>query len=91
MDLENAKIRSIRMTDRDYEILKEKSLQRKLAIGKYIHLLCEEKQQNELSPDIICKLQTIRNLLNISYSHWNKEMKALFEESVADLCGMLKW
>ena len=91
MRCENAKIRSIRMTDTEFEMLKRESSQRKLAMGKFIRLLCEENQSYELSPEIICRLQTVRNLLNVPQSEWNKEMTAMFNDSVSELCGMLKW
>ena len=89
MSSEKPRNRTIKMTDSEYNRLRSLAIERNLTNGKLIGLLCEEYKSNELSPEIICKLQTVRNLLEVPQKDWNKEMKVLFNDTVEELCAML--
>lgn len=91
--MDKAKNKSIKMTDLEFEAVKQGAIDRKLTIGKFIVLACREygRRSDEISPEIICRLQTIRNLLNVSQDNWNAEMKAIFDTNVEALCVLLNW
>ena len=91
--MEKAKCRSIKMTDSEFEALKHEAANRKLSLGKFIYVACREhgSHSNEIDPEIICRLQTIKSMLNISKDNWNTEMTALFNNDVEELCALLKW
>ena len=89
MSSEKNKGRTIKMTDAEYSEFRRLAKERKLPSGKFIGLLCKEYQLNELSPEIICRLQTVRNLLEVPQEDWNKEMKVLFNNIVEELCATL--
>ncbi len=91
--MNKAKNKSIKMTDLEFERVKQGAMDRKLTIGKFIDLACTEyaERSDEISPEIICRLHTIKNLLNVSKDNWNAEMKAIFDTNVEELCVLLNW
>ena len=89
MGSEKSRNRTIKMTDAEYAELRHLAVERNLTSGKLIGLLCEEYRSNELSPEIMCRLHTISNLLKVSQDGWNNEMVVLFNDTVEELCAML--
>lgn len=91
--MDKARNRTIKMTDLEYETVRQGSIDRKLTLSKYIVTACREygSHSNEINPEIICRLQTVRNMLNVSTDVWNEEMKAVFNKDVEELCALLKW
>ena len=91
--MDKAKNKSIKMTDLEFERVRQGAIDRKLTIGKFIDLACREygEHSGEISPEITCRLQTIKNLLNVSRENWNAEMKAIFDKNVEELCVLLNW
>lgn len=89
--MNKVKNHSIKMTDEQYSLLKRSAADRKKTLGKYIEELCSGRKESITDPAILCRLQTIRNMLNIPHTDWNKEMKVLFDNDVEELCVLLKW
>lgn len=91
--MEKAKCRSIKMTDSEFEALKHEAANRKLPIGKFIYVACREygSRSDEINPEVICRLHTIGNMLNIPTSDWNTEMADIFNKNVEELCVLLRW
>lgn len=91
--MEKGTNKSIKMTDSDFKMIKQMAADRKLTLGKYIVNACKEygSHSNEINPEITCRLQTVRNMLNIPTGSWNEEMKAVFNKDVEELCALLKW
>ncbi len=91
--MDKSRNRTIKMTDLEYNTMRQGAIDRNLTSGQYIYLVCTEYGQHsgEISPEIICRLQTIRNLLNVSTDNWNAEMKAIFDMNVEELCVLLNW
>ena len=84
------KSRSFRMTDEEHETIIGYAKQRGLTVGKSIVELCENQTQS-ISPEVMCILSTIRNLLFVPRDSWNDEMIMLYEENFKKLCALLKW
>ena len=91
--MDKARNRTIKMTDSQYEIIRQGAKDRKLPLAKYITTACREfgNHTNEIDPEIICRLQTIKSMLNITKDNWNIEMTAIFDNDVEELCALLKW
>ena len=88
--MNDAKSRSIRMTDIEYETIKKGAKSRGLSIAKYIIELTNESP-SRLTPEIMSRLLTISKFLDIPMEYWNTEMKNLFKECVDSLCALSKW
>ncbi len=88
--MSDKKPRSIRMTDEEYEIISAKSRERHLSVGDYILEACTQTPQ-EISPDIICRLQTLDALKDVPLEQWNDQIKRLYDDCLEGLCVLLKW
>lgn len=88
--MNDAKSRSIRMTDIEYETIKKGAKSRGLSIAKYIIELTNESPSG-LTPEIMSRLLTLSKFLDIPMEYWNTEMKNLFKECVDSLCALSKW
>lgn len=87
-----SKSRSFRMTDEEHAIIVGAAKARGLNVGKFLVELCEGKSQTQgISPEVMCRLSTIYNLLTLPAECWNNEMIALYEENFKKLCVLLKW
>lgn len=93
IDMEKARNRTIKMTDSEYETVRLGAIERKLTLGKYIVTACREygSRSDEISPEVICRLQTIKNILCVPSCAWNERMKTAFDRCVEELCVLLKW
>lgn len=91
--MEKAKCRSIKMTDSEFKAVKQEAANRKLPLRKFIYAACKEygSRCDEINPEIICRLQTVRGMLDIPTSDWNTSMVDIFNKNVEELCVLLKW
>lgn len=87
------KNRSIKMTDKQFYDLKNGAAERKLPLGKYIETISNEFSVNcfEPDPNLICRLFTIKTLLEFPIESWNEKMRELYRENVEEICVLLKW
>lgn len=87
-----SKSRSFRMTDEEHAIIVGAAKARGHNVGKFLVELCEGKSQTQgISPEVMCRLSTVSNLLTLPAECWNNEMIALYEENFKKLCVLLKW
>lgn len=84
------KPRTIRMTDDAYNTISCKAKERKLPLGDFI-LEVTTSEQCGISPEIMCRLLTIRELAVIPMEQWNDEIKKLYNDCAEGLCALLKW
>lgn len=86
------KSRSFRMTDEQHETIVSYAKERGLTVGKFLVELCEKQNRTQsISPEVMCRLSTIFNLLTIPVECWSNEMILLYEENFKALCVLLKW
>lgn len=85
-----SKSRSFRMTDEEHAIVMRSARERGLVVGKFLVELCT-KQRQYISPEVMCRLSTIHNLLLLPKECWSDEMILLYEENFKALCALLKW
>lgn len=88
-----AKNRTIKMTDRQFNLIKQGAANRKLPMGKYLETVCKEFSSTcfEADPNLMCRLHTIRALLEIKDEKWNENMCELYRKNVEEICVLLKW
>lgn len=86
-----SKSRSFRMTDEEHAIIVGAAKTRGLTVGKFLVELCEGKERTQhVSPEVMCRLSTIYNLLSLPKEAWSNEMILLYEENFKALCALLK-
>lgn len=88
--MSDKKPKTIRMTDEAFNIVSRKAKERNLPVGDFI-LETVSAEQSGISPEIICRMLTIRELVRIPMEQWNEEIKDLYNDCVEGLCALLKW
>ena len=88
--MSDKKPKTIRMTDEAFNIVSRKAKERNLPVGDFI-LESVSAEQKGISPEIICRILTIGELVRIPMEQWNDRMKELYSDCVEGLCVLLKW
>ncbi len=88
--MSDKKPKTIRMTDECFNIVSRKAKERNLPLGDFI-LESVSAEQNVVSPEIMCRMLTIRELAVIPMEQWNDEIKKLYNDCAEGLCALLKW
>lgn len=91
--MEKTKNRSIKMTDHQFNVVRESARERNLPIGKFLETACSEYGANVCEPDpnLVCRLLAIKNLLGIPREEWNEKMVEIYVRNVEEICVLLKW
>ena len=91
--MEKAKCKSIKMTDSEFEAVKQEAANRKLPLGKFIYAACREygSRSDEIGPEVFCRLQNAGNMLKIPVSCWNDRMLEIYNKNLEVLCSLSKW
>lgn len=87
--MSDRKQRTIRMTDEEHRAVLNGAKERGLPIGEYICEVCN-KQSQEISPEVMCRILTIRELARVPMDQWNDKIKDLYDDCVEGLCALLK-
>lgn len=88
--MSDKKPKTIRMTDEAFNIVSRKAKERNLPVGDFI-LESVSAEQSDISPEIICRILTIGELVRIPMEQWNEKIKELYNDCVEGLCVLLKW
>lgn len=86
-----SKNRSIKMTDKQFNILKQKAAARKLPLGKFLETICSENVTTLCDPNLICRLLTLKTLLEIPVENWDENIRTVYCQNVEEICVLLKW
>lgn len=80
-------IKSIRMTDDEYDFIKSKAKESNISIGKYLVKIAHNNNLG-MNPAIICKLIAIKNYINepeLQPINYNEKLK----KEINDICSII--
>lgn len=86
----DTKSRSLRMTDAEYDLIRNYSKSRGLPISKSLVELIVDKP-SDINPEIMCRLITLKKIVDIPIDCWNEKITEIYKECVDKLCVLLKW
>ncbi len=83
-------VHSISLTDKNYELLKEKAEAAHLSLSDYI-VTKELEECETIPPDILCRLESLHNILKIPREAINDSLERKYKEDLKEICARLLW
>lgn len=84
------KVRTLRISDRNYEQLRKNAETANLSLSDYIVMKGLEEQQS-IPQDILCRLEAIHNIMVLPLESLNDTLKSKYEEDIKIVCARLFW
>lgn len=88
MNNEASKVRSIRMTDQQYELLSRNAKDNHLSIGNYLEKIASQNGTG-VPPEIMCRLISIKGFLEAPKSLYSEDVVELIGEEIEEVCNLL--
>lgn len=91
--MNQTKNRSIKMTDEQYDTVRQGALERHLTMGEFMKMICDKynAKSYEPEPKLICSLLTVKEIMQYPKEAWNENLMNLFDKAVEEICTSLKW
>ena len=81
--------KTIRIAESDFQLLKQGKKERGLNMGDYLMFLYSSVQNKSIHPQIVCLLEDIKGLIQISPEEWDEVMRNKYRKDVAAIWSLL--
>lgn len=88
MNKEKTVVKSIRMTEKDHQLIKQKAEENNMTIGTYLVKVASENGCG-VKPEILCKLMEIANALEDPDILNDQEMKEIIGKDIRRVCILI--